>query len=93
MDFRLGQSLVVALSYYFGRRLGNRFYFGRPRGSPLRDSFIFWLTVGIAIMGFVSINVVMLTICFQPFSRHRSLSLSHFQYAQIRMPCYGNKWV
>ncbi len=44
-------------------------------------------------MGFVSINVVMLTIRFQPSFRHRSLSLSHFQYAQIRMPCFGNKWV
>ena len=94
MDFPLGQSLVVALlQYYFGRRLGNRFYMGRPRGYPLRESFIFWLTVGVAIMGFVSINVVMLIIRFQPSFRHRSLSLSHFQYAQIRMPCFGNKWV
>ena len=40
MDFRLGQSLVVALlQYYFGRRLGNRFYMGRR----FWGSFLFWV--------------------------------------------------
>ncbi len=40
MGFWLGQSLVVALlQYYFGRRLGNRFYMGRR----FWGSFLFWV--------------------------------------------------
>ncbi len=100
MDFSLGQSLVVALlQYYFGRRLGivfiwvdgfgDRFYFGSTTRVAPTGIVLFWLTVGVAIMGFVSINVVMLIIRFQPFARYRLISLSHFQYAQIYMPCYG----
>ncbi len=83
------------------------FILGRPRGSPLRESFqplglfvqfLKWRGNDLALRYMRAIGcfgnvVVMLTICFQPFSRHRSLSLSHFQYAQIRMPCYGNKWL
>ena len=65
------------------------FILGRPRGSPLRDSFYFGWRLGVAIMEFVSINVVMLIIRFQPFARYRLLSLSHFQYVQIYIPCYG----
>ena len=85
---------TVGESFLYGSTvLGIVFILGRPRGSPLRDSFYFGWRLGVAIMGFVSINVVMLTIRFQPFALLRSLSLSHFQYAQIRMPCFGNKWV
>ena len=80
-------------SILFWSTVGESFLYGSTTRVSPTWFVLFWLTVGIAIMGFVSINVVMLTIRFQPSFRHRSLSLSHFQYAQIRIPYYGNKWL
>ena len=60
------------------------FILGRPRGSPLRDSLYFGWRLGVAIMGFVSINVLMLTICFNHFP-----GIVHYHYPIFNMPKYA----
>ena len=90
-----------------GSPLRGSLYSGWRLGSPLRGSFqwlgllvqfLKWRGNGLALqymraIGYFGNVGVILPIRFQLFSLHRSLSLSHFQYVQIYMPCYGNKWL
>ena len=65
--------------------------------TPLRDIWMIpWIWFGITTNSCNSILFLISIVFFQwlcAIFHIDSLSLSHFQYAQIRMPCYGNKWL